>query len=342
MTAHQQRQLPRWAGALTGSREQRAARLVDLGACEDAGVRLAALRRLLAMSSGQPTEGLDNCIARFTTDADAAIARVAVWHLLRRRHSWVPQMLTKLVNSPHESVRRIAAQQLAPVGFERLWEGWPQLTFAQRLACGRALVKIDRDFHRHLAERLAGADHEARLRALSIIGDLQQGAFFTPALIQLARDQDAYIAASAVSALGSAEGEEAIGVLRQSLEHADARVRANAVESLAKLESTDHVQELVKLAGDEANRPRANAIAVLMSLRTGDAMAALHRMLDDRRPEHRGSALWLVEQMGLLEVVREVAEMSISDPEREVRRRAERVVAEMIETMHRSHAAAAS
>lgn len=333
MSAQQQRALPYWAEAISHDVDELLARLTSLADVDHPATRLAALRRLLALSHSEPAERVDDCVARFVSDPDAEIARIAVWHVLRRKGKWQAQMLTKLVNSPHEQIRKLAAQRLAPIGFERLWEGWPQLSFAQRLACGRALVKIDPHFHRLLGERLASDHRDTRLRGLSMIGDLQQGSFFVTPLTQLARDDDAYIASAAVSALGSAEGEDAIGALKAALDHKDARVRANAVEALAKLEATDHVHELIRIATRDANRPRANAIGALMALSAGDAMTALHRMLGDTRPEHRASALWLVEQMGVLDVARDVAEMAVSDPDEPTRLRADRVVHELIDLM---------
>lgn len=334
MPAAQQRALPRWAAAITHEADELTARLAPLAQADHAETRLAALRQLLAMTREGPAAAIDDCVGRFVGDADETIARIAVWHVLRRKGKWMPQMLAKLVNSPHERVRRLAAQRLAPIGFERLWDGWPQLSFAQRLACGRALVKIDPHFHRLLSERLLTGDRAARLRALSMIGDLRQGAFFTTALTQLARDGDDFVASAAVSALGSSEGEDAVAALRAALDHRDSRVRANAVESLARLEATGHVHDLVRMATQDTNRPRANAIAALMALSAGDAMTALHRMLSDPRPPHRASALWLVEQMGVLDVARDVAEMAVSDPDDATRLRADRVVRELIDLMH--------
>ncbi|MCC6681180.1 MAG: HEAT repeat domain-containing protein [Phycisphaeraceae bacterium] len=336
MTAAQLRMLPRWAAALNFDDAQRLVKLTNLARVADPPTRLAALRQLLAMSRQQSadTGAIDDAVARFASDSDAQIASMAVWHLLHRRYRKLPQMLASLTNSPHQKVRHIAAKRLAPIGFERLWDHWTKLTSEQRRSAGRALIKIDPGFHRMLGERLARSQRDDRLRALSVIHELNQASFFTTPLIQLLGDEDEYIVSAAVSALGSAEGPAAISALRGALDHRDSRVRANAVEALARLETSDHVHQLIRIASEDANRPRANAIAALMALRTDEALTALQSMLDDHRSEHRCSALWLVEHLSLIDVVRNVAEMSISDPDEPTRQRAGRVVHDLIQAMN--------
>ncbi len=122
-------------------------------------------------------------------------------------------------------------------------------------------------------------------------------------------------------------------MLEGALSHADSRVRANAVESLDQLKSTKHLEQLLEMANRDEGRPRANAIGSLMNMRAGDALEALVRMLNDPRPKQRTSALWLVDQLGLTDVARHVAEMSITDPDREVKTRAGGVIHHLIDAM---------
>ena len=121
--------------------------------------------------------------------------------------------------------------------------------------------------------------------------------------------------------------------LEKAMAHADNRVRANAVEAMSQMRSARHLQQLMRMADEDTNRPRANAIGALMEMKAGEALPALTRMLSDDRPEHRISALWLVERMGVLEAAQAVAELAMSDPDPEVRRRAEQVAAEVLELM---------
>jgi HEAT repeat protein len=275
-------------------------------------------------------------VTKFAHDRHPAVAKAALRHLIRSHHDGLVALLMKLVNAGHDEVRQLAGRHLAPIGFARLWEQWPNMAPDQRLAAGRALIKIDPDLHRHLGEKLELRDQQTRLRALSMIAHLNQGEFFEQALDRLARDSDEKVASAAVRALGTAASESAAGTLMTSLDHGDARVRANAVEALERLQSTQHIHRLVEMAEEDEHRPRVSAIKALMQMKTSDALHALSKMLRDKRSMHRVSALWLVESMGLLEVARQVAEMSLSDPDKKVKGRADHVIHGLIDTMNQA------
>lgn len=327
--------LAHWLTALPLERPALIRQLAGLREAADPGTRLAGLRRLLGLAQDAPPEAaVHTAIAGFCTDPKQCLARVALAHLIRCEYPGIARVLAHLVNSPHPQVQRIAGKRLAPVAFSRLWDGWPKLDHAQRIGAGRALIKIDPSFHAALHDKLALPDKASKLRALSIVGELNQGLLLQDALLGLCRDQDAYIVSAAVKALGSAEPDRAVPQVESALEHEDERVRANAIEAMAQLDSARHVDQLTEMTGEhEPNRSRANAIQVLMQMNTGDALGALSRMLADPRPRHRASALWLVETMGITEVAKEVAEMSISEPDRQIRARADQVIHKVIEQL---------
>ncbi|MEX0887137.1 MAG: HEAT repeat domain-containing protein [Phycisphaeraceae bacterium] len=374
LPAHEARGLPAWLAAVGLEPATRVEQLAGLVALPDAAARLFALRRLMQLAddaavsaaAAPPAAGLamamvnapaaggdgggtvagrgetvrqaaHDAVACFCDDAELATARLAVRYLIARRYAGLSRLLARLLNSPHAPLRRIAADQLGPVGFSRLWDLWPRLEESRRLAAAQALIKIDPNFHRQLADRLRVDDRKTRLRALSIIHGLNQGPFFEAALTELAASADEVVASAAVRALGSAESPEAVESLEAALEHPDARVRANAVEALSQVRSTRHVQTLVQMAtADKAARPRANAIDALLQMRTSDAIRGLSRMLADPRPGHRASALWLVQQAQMLTLARHVAEMSLGDPDTEIRQRARAVIRELLEPAEQS------
>jgi HEAT repeat protein len=336
------RGLATWFAALPTQPNEQSEHLASLHGCADAMARLSALRWLMARSAaGGPGSGAaTDAVPRFCDDAEPAIARIALRHLRRLRWPGLTKLLAQMVNSPHAQVRQLASRKLAPIGFDRFWKAWPKLDGGQRLAAGRALIKIDPHFHSHLVAKLSDPATDVRVRALSIVSQLGQGEYVEDALISAAADPDETIASAAVIALATVKSERALTTLRWALEHPDARVRANAVEALEQLESTRHVEQLLDMAHEEQNRPRANAIKALMGMRTADAVTALSRMLDDPSPKHRISALWLVEELGLLDVARHVAEMSVGDDDRTVKARATRVIHYLIEQLKAEMAAA--
>lgn len=318
-----------WARALPFTEQEKAVRLGALSNLPDRLSRLAALRGLMLLD----TDGVEEAASSYCFDAAAEVARIAMRFLIRRRWSGLITLLPRLVNSPHDEVRHLAGKHLAPLGFARLWNAWPKLAAQQRLVLGRAVIKIDSYFHKHLADRLVSSTRADRLRALSIIQGLNQGPYFEEALLVLAESEDHVIASAAVGTLGSAPSAVTEAMLHKALDHDNSRVRANAVEALRHIQATGHVQRLAEMAEADEPRPRANAIGALMQMRADDALAALNRMLHDERSTQRASALWLINSMGLIELARHVAELAVSDPSDQVQKRADETVKHLIEIL---------
>jgi HEAT repeat protein len=350
MPGHARRWLAHYLHAITPDEPQeQVIRLAALATNTDRQTRLAVLRRLLVLAKpktpdDQPAaDNAKDTLALLTRDPEPAIARTALWHLIQTDYAGLPRILADLVNSRHESIRRIAAKQLAPLGFDRFWKSWPKLDPKRRIAAGRALIKIDSDFHRHLASRLASREPNIRIRALLVIGALNQGTFFEDALLELCTSDDKKIVASAVKALSGCTSEAAQQTLQLALEHDDTRIRANALEALSHTQAAANLDKLLDIAQDEAQRPRANAIKALLELRAKDALPSLTRMLGDNRAPHRISALWLIDELGVLQLARLVAEMSLNDTDEQVKQRAGRVIQHLIEDLdQQSHSRAST
>ena len=333
--ANQTRGLPDWIMALPMDQADQAEALARLQSANDHMTRLTALRRLISLArSSNSSDGIiDDLIPPFCFDPHPAIAAIALRHLICRRWSGLAKLSLKLVNSNHPRVSQLAAKNLTPVGFTRFWQAWPRLDPHQRLAAGRALMKLDPKFHHQLSQRLDSGNLDQQLRALAIISDLNQGLLFEAALLVLKNDPNVKIASATIKALATVKTEPARQAIEQALDHHDARVRANAIEALDQCSAARYVDRLVTLATREDNRPRANAIQALLDVRLSEALRALGTMLEDTRPKHRVSGLWLVEYAGLLPMARRVAEMSISDPDSSIKKRAGRIVQTLINSM---------
>ncbi|MFK7790732.1 MAG: HEAT repeat domain-containing protein [Phycisphaeraceae bacterium] len=345
MPDQSRRWLPHYLNAISpDDPQEQVIRLATLASKTDTATRLAVLRRLLTLAKSktpedQPAaENAKDTLALLTRDPEPAIARSALWHLIRSNYAGLPRILADLVNSRHESIRRVAAKQLAPLGFDRFWKSWPKLDPKRRIAAGRALIKIDGDFHRHLASRLASRDPDTRIRALVIIAALNQGSFFEDALLELCTSDDKRIVASAVKGLAGCTSQAAQQALQLAIEHDDTRIRANAIEALDHTQAAANLDKLLDIAQDTEQRPRANAIKALLELRAKDALPSLTRMLGDKRAPHRISALWLIDELGILQLARLVAEMSLNDTDDHVKQRASRVIQHLIEDLdHNGH-----
>ena len=317
------RMLPRWVHHLYARTEAKITAMAPVTTCRDRTARLQALRMLMRMQKIQA----DDLIATMCFDTEAAIARIALRHLMARKWEGLPDLLVKLISSPHADVAKMAEAQFTPMGFARFWDHWDALAPPVRQAAGAALIKLDAHFHHQLAAKMTSDQATERFKAVMIARELGQETFFEQQLMDLMIDPDTRVASSAASAAGSiGQSDQAVEALASALEHKDDRVRANAVESIEKLDVVDQTyHELQALLEGAGNRSRANAIKALMRMPVGGALGALGRMLRDQKPEHRISALWVVEQMGLEQVAGRVAELAQADDDAEVRRRALKV-----------------
>ncbi len=322
-----QRRMPRWLATLALDTPTRIRALSDIACSGDRFARLMCLRELMRSE----TEHADEAVGVMCFDADAAIARVAIRHLLRRRWAGLSRLMVRLVGSEHEQVRQLAEQQLAPVGFERYWANWSRMSREQRTSAGRALMKIDRNFLHKLLAKMNDPAGDHRHQAVQAARLLGQQTYFEDRLIELVADDDAKVAASAARALGRlGDSEQAMAALEHALDHDDDRVRSNAIESLQEAQRIALFgTHLERISGGAGNRSRATAIRALMQMPVAEGVPALERMLADRDDRHRTSALWVVEHLGLLGVVGQVAELAKADPDPRVRGRALRVVRQM-------------
>ena len=342
------RGLAHWAMSLGHDSIHRVQRLAALRHLPDPMARLSAIRALLSMTGSSDPAAANPTLALFCDDPDPRLARIALRHLIRVQWTNLGNLLTRLVKSPHPDIARLAGQQLAKDGFRKLWNNWPRLNATNRLAVGRALVKIEPRFFAQITERLNWPDRASRLRAISMVQTFNQTQTYEKQLLDAAKDHDEVVASAAVRALRiptqqiatthhqthTANNTNRRNTLSTALRHRDSRVRANAVETTPATPRVSDARLIVHMALDEHNRVRANAIGMLIAQHQYKALELLQRMLTDPRPDHRTSALWLVSTMGLAQVAHTVAEMSISDPDRQVRAKANSVIRHLIKLMH--------
>ncbi|MDH3584125.1 MAG: HEAT repeat domain-containing protein, partial [Phycisphaerae bacterium] len=321
------RQIPRWLRSLYLPSQQRIAALAEVLDHTDRLSRLLALRGLMSQRHAEAAEQ----IAEACLDSDAAIAMCAIRWLELHKWDGLERLMIQLIHSPLEPVRRMAEQRLAPLGFDRFWanwSSWEKLDPEVRVTAGRALVKVNPRFQIQLGARLEEADPSDRLKAVMIVRQLDQVDLFQDRLLALVQDEDERVASAAARALGELPASpQAVAELHLALDHRDDRVRANAVESLEQMNELDNARDLLEqVAEGPGNRSRANAVKVLMQMPVGGAMTTLRQMLIDPDPDHRRSALWVVEQLRVIDTLDLIAVMARADDHLAVRRRALRLI----------------
>ena len=284
-------------------------------------------------------------LSALVRDADERVARFAARQLLnRRRPEWRERGAAALQTSPHISVRRLAvmartahdperaagkgsAVPSVMRGFDKAWNDYQRMPPAVQHNTART-VAADPALAEQLKEKLQGSVQDVA-QALKMIAALPSLTPFRNQIIGLCGHGDPRIAAHAVKLAGRLEDPRLKELLEAAARHSDGRVRSNAIESMESLHIADKSQQVLALLNSRHNRERANAIKAIGQFNFATARECLARMLAGGNPLHRMSALWVVEQLQLMEVMRQVSSLSRRDPNLRVRKRA----AEMMEML---------
>ncbi len=160
--------------------------------------------------------------------------------------------------------------------------------------------------------------------ALKVIGEVDEDIY------HLAYDADPTVRAVAVALLSRLPGPTAARILRSTLNDRDDRVQANTIEVLDEFGLGKRVDAVAEKLESSNSRVRANAIKALLGVELHAAAEALLDMLEDQSCAHRISALWVVERMRLRTVLHRIRELGRTDPDEHVRRRAGRILRELL------------
>jgi HEAT repeat protein len=167
------------------------------------------------------------------------------------------------------------------------------------------------------------------LQALRVIGLCDIAGVLAEQILPCCQDSDPHVRSAAVKLLGHVPGGQSEQTVREALVDPDRRVRANAVEAIESQQSGSAIGDLTAMQEDRDNRIRANAIKALMAMNFAEARDNLMRMLADPSPEHRLSALWVVERIGWLKPALQVLQLAQRDGDRRIRCRALRTLGEL-------------
>jgi HEAT repeat protein len=292
--------------------------------------------------------------ARLLSDPSERVARCAARHMLSRRHAdWRSLIAGSPI--PHASVRRmLGAMQAAGSGggalgnkatipslterlaaitandaagaenpeFPRVWSEYPEMPPAVQHSTARTLANADPQYIEQMKTKLSSAIAADVAQGLKMIAVLPSIVPFRGQIIALCGHPDVRIASVAVKLVGRLEDPRLKELLEAAAHHADGRVRANAVEAMAALRIARHSQQVLAMIHSRHNRERANAIKAISEFDFTTAKDCLRRMLADTNPLHRISALWVIEQLALPELFRQVSVLARRDPNARVRKRA--------------------
>lgn len=128
--------------------------------------------------------------------------------------------------------------------------------------------------------------------------------------------------ASMIIGLGKFANPDDVSVLAPFLKNEDARIRANAIEALAMIASEDAYRCVISCMSDEDNRVKANVVRALQNVGGQSLFNLLKKMSQDEKPWNRASAVYAFYRIKSPQSLVALAQMSIGDPEPEIRKRA--------------------
>jgi HEAT repeat protein len=302
---------------------------------QHAGSDVAARIQLLRLAAGRKRGSSVNLIKLMLADPDERIARMAAREIIRRRPPDFENTLIQLMTGAGESVRRVVGRAIGQVGFDHYWQRFDRMDRPTRRQAGRAMLKLLPDAIQRLSRQLQTGPLEQRLKAMQMTHELGLSDSLRDSLLTLVAHPNAKVRSKAVTMLGGLDSVPPELLLERAVGDTDGRVRANAIEVLETARAHEVLPLLLQRARSSHNRERANAIKALHRMRVATVGPELMSMLKDERPEHKISALWLLQEIGWWTLLGEVGKVAKADPSLRVRRYALGVlksVAELIRT----------
>jgi HEAT repeat protein len=254
------------------------------------------------------------------SDPDERILRMAAREMVRRKPKDYESVLLQLMTNSPESVRRVISRAIGQAGFDQFWQRFDKLDRATRKQAGRAMLKLLPDSIARLQRRLISGPVEQRTKAMQMAQELGLSDQLRDTLVLLCNDPHPRLRSKAVMSVGRMTGVPPELLVDRLLNDSDARVRANAIEVLENKAHGKLLEVLVQRARAANNRERANAIKALHCMKVGGVSDQLLNMLRDERPQHRISAMWTMNKVGLWKLLAEVGTLAKSDSDQRVRR----------------------
>ncbi len=198
-----------------------------------------------------------------------------------------------------ERVKTAAAKAAAALIKENLISRYDELEKEVREKLGQLLHSLDPRIVDEISKDLYCESEERRLRAIQILGLLKDNPRIREVLVNLVKDRNEKVRATAVVLLGKVLGPNDQDLILSILSDPDKRVRANTIEALESLGNKRLIPILLRFRKDGNNRIRGNILKALYNLGYTDIEADLLEMIGSRNEFMKASALWVVSQIDL-------------------------------------------
>ncbi|MDQ7779890.1 MAG: HEAT repeat domain-containing protein [Planctomycetota bacterium] len=285
-------------------------------------VRVRVMRVLAQMGSVPPGE----VVARALADPEETVVSAAVDLIVSMNLPDKARLLTPLLSSTFELVRRRVSLELSRDNFERYIHSFDKLDSRTRELAGKAIAKIDPEMAERLADELQSLDPERRVKALRIAETVSKEKELEPILIELLNDPSRKVRATVVRTIGLLGSLDAIRALIKALSDPDRRTRANTIEAFEDIGNPKLAAILMPFLADLDNRIRANAVKALWNLGHPEAKQVLDEMLVDSEELMRLSAVWTMGEIEYPGATQALEKVMAQDSSATVRQKAKDVL----------------
>lgn len=209
------------------------------------------------------------------------------------------QKVLEYIKHPVEIVKNAATSAACTLIRENLINYYHEISHEVRGKLGSLLESLDPSIIDELSKDLYSDSDERRVRSIQILGLLRKNPRIKNILVNLIKDKDPKIRATAVSLLGKIIGPNDQEIIMALLNDTDKRVRANTIEALESLGNKRIIPILLRYRKDNNNRVRGNILKALYNLGVTDIEEDLLEMLSIPSDLMKASALWVISQINI-------------------------------------------
>ena len=165
------------------------------------------------------------------------------------------------------------------------------------------------DLFFELAKNLSHPSRTIRVQTVEAISKVANRRCTNLLLDKLELEKDIFIKASLIRILGEIGTPNLLDPIDKYLHFAEPRIRANAIESIIKLKVRDKQEVLKRISHfvqDENNRVASTALKEILEHGVSDFLPLLKLMLKGTDNQRKASAIWVVDELKLNEVLEDV------------------------------------
>ncbi len=159
------------------------------------------------------------------------------------------------------------------------------------------IIETDTNSFEHL-NSLSAEDSRTRLIEINRIVQGRIEDKYKELEERLVIEEDNYVIASLILALGQIRQESAVPLIKNFLSSSVPRLRANAIEALGRFENPKFLPQIILNLDDSNNRARANAIIALKCLPYVDIFSPLKKMIESDDLMEQQSAFYAITEIG--------------------------------------------